>query len=463
VAAQRDPWRAWRPGDDPRALAQAAARARDAFLAGDRGTRTADSADAPGAQVRSVVWDSWRRSRDSGVDPDSLAAPALLDPAELADYRDAHPLAGIMAVVRSLLVADALDSGLIVAVTDADGRLLWVEGEPGARRAAEQMHFVEGARWSEEIAGTNAPALALRMDHRVQVFAAEHFQRVAQPWSCSAAPVHDPITGDLLGAIDITGGDQVAAPQILSLVGAAAAAAEAELRILALAGRSAAGPRRSAIPGRRAASGPESPAADAPDGPGDAPRLQTLGVRRPALARGSRLQPLSLRHGEILLLLHGRPQGMSADELATALADRELDTVTVRAEMSRLRRVLGDDALISRPYRLAGALTCDAAQVRRLLERGAHRAAATAYLGPILPLSGSPAVAEARDELHGLVRRAVLRSGDPELLLQWCSRPHGADDVPAWEAALVALPKGSPRRESARAGLDAADRRLAGT
>ena len=47
----------------------------------------------------------------------------------------------------------------------------------------------------------------------MQIRSSEHFSRVAQPWSCTAAPVHDPTTGDLLGAIDLTGGAEVASEQ----------------------------------------------------------------------------------------------------------------------------------------------------------------------------------------------------------------------------------------------------------
>ena len=59
----------------------------------------------------------------------------------------------------------------------------------------------------------------------MQVFAAEHFIRRVQPWTCAAAPVHDPRTGRVLGAIDITGGDGLAHPHSLGFVQAVARAA----------------------------------------------------------------------------------------------------------------------------------------------------------------------------------------------------------------------------------------------
>ena len=72
-------------------------------------------------------------------------------------------------------------------------------------RAAEGMNFAEGTLWSEPGTGTNAIGTALAVDHAVQVFGAEHFNEDVQRWTCSAAPIHDPDTGALLGVIDLTG------------------------------------------------------------------------------------------------------------------------------------------------------------------------------------------------------------------------------------------------------------------
>jgi transcriptional regulator of acetoin/glycerol metabolism len=92
-----------------------------------------------------------------------------------------------------------------MAICDDHGRLLRVEGHANVIRKAEAMNFVPGARWDEAHAGTNAPGTAAAVDHEVQIFATEHFSRLAQPWTCSAAPIHDPRTGHILGAIDVTG------------------------------------------------------------------------------------------------------------------------------------------------------------------------------------------------------------------------------------------------------------------
>jgi transcriptional regulator of acetoin/glycerol metabolism len=387
--------------------------------------------------VRPVVLDSWRRSVRWGVDPDGRLPPIELLDDELAAYRAAHPLAAIMPVVRRLLVESAADTRLIVAVTDAAGRLLWVEGDHSLRsRAAAAMNFVEGARWDEAAAGTNAPGTALALDREVQIFASEHFARNVASFSCSAAPIHDPDTGDLLGALDVTGGDAVVSPQASALVRATVAAAEAELRLHRLLP-----PAAVHRPDRTA-------------------RLQVLGRDQAVLTVGPRVVRLSLRHSELLLALTAHPAGLSADQLAVLLYDADPASVTVRAEMARLRTTVPDLDLASRPYRLRTPLRTDADAVRERLERGAVRHALAGYPGPVLPRSDAPVVAAARTELARHLRTAVLATRDPDLLLAYGRGAAGTDDVPVWRAALDLLPAGSPRRAAVTAHLEELDRAL---
>ena len=73
------------------------------------------------------------RSLGSGVDPEGGAPSVDLVDDDLRAYRDAHPLAAVMPVIRKLLVEDAESDKMIVAVTDAGGCLLWVEGDSRLR------------------------------------------------------------------------------------------------------------------------------------------------------------------------------------------------------------------------------------------------------------------------------------------------------------------------------------------
>jgi hypothetical protein len=387
--------------------------------------------------VRPVVADSWRRSLALGVDPSSSATLDLTE-AELADYRARHPLAPMMPLIRRLLTDDADEAGHIVAIGDARGRLLWVEGHHRLRTQAERMCFVEGALWSESGAGTNAPGTALALEVPVQIRAGEHFGLGVQDWSCVAAPVHDPLSGRLLGVIDLTGGPDVAGPRTLALVRACAAAVEAGLALQV--------PHRGHGPGFAAA--PLYPERD----PASA-NLRVLGPEAGQLTVGGRRLQLSRRHTELVWLLASAPHGLSAQALDVALHPDGEHLITVRAEINRLRRVLGAGLLDSRPYRLTTTVTTDLDVVRECLAAGRLPAALAAYAGAPLPGSDAPGIRSMSDEFTVELRHAVIDSADPDVLGHWTSLPEGHDDVAAWQGLVAALPVASPRRTLARAHL----------
>ncbi|WP_327363482.1 GAF domain-containing protein [Streptomyces sp. NBC_01296] len=363
------------------------------------------------APVRAVIANSWRRCNRARVGPECTPRVELAE-AELRSYRAQHPLARVMPVFRDLVGAFAAHGAHLLAVCDARGSLLWVEGEAATLRRAEGLGFVPGARWAETAMGTNAPGTAVAVGEPVQVFGAEHFSRQVHPWTCAAAPVRDPRTGRLLGAVDITGGDGLAHPHSLAFVQAVARAAEAQLALLD-------------------------------------PFPQTAGDTFGALGRdeallvggdGARIR-LGRRHSEIMALLAHHPEGLSGEELAIALyEDESVSPVTLRAEMSRLRGLLGARAPLSRPYRTAAPLEADFTVVTRHLAAGAVSAALHHYAGPLLPGSTAPGIVRLRRRIEDQARAAVIARADTGLLTDWVCAPWGADDPAAWRALAATLP-----------------------
>lgn len=406
------------PGGAARRDASFVRRAYETFL--DRGTLV-DGLDP-------TVRQSWLRSISGGVDPETPHV-LLLDDPDFRTYRQSHPLTAAMPLVRDLL-AGAADDGLIVAVSDEVGRLLWVEGSRATRRQADQVGFVEGALWGESQMGTNAPGTALATALPVQVLGAEHFTRPVQRLNCTAAPIIDRRSGRPIGVLDVTGGDPAGSAVALALVRAAAAAVEHELASL---------PRT--IP-------PPRPAVE----------LRVLGA--PVLERFGANQSLSLRHGEILTLLAAHPAGLSAGELAVQLHEGDLSEVTVRAEVSRLRRVAADLVAGPRPYRLARPLRTDVDEVRARLAAGDLVGAVEACPAPILPRSTAPGVVELREDLVAELRAAMLASGDTAALDRWTRTESGAQDLAAWAALARMSDPASPLGARARARRSVLDRRF---
>lgn len=416
------------------------------------------------AGMRADVADSWRRSAAAGVDVDAEEPTLTLPADDVRDLREAHPLAAVYPMLEQVLGGPARASESVLAVSDEHGQLLWVTGSTSTLRRAEAIGFMEGANWAEPLAGTNAPGTALVLDRAMVIRGTEHFRESVRPWSCVAAPVHDPGTGRILGVLDITGGPEAAAPQVLGLVRAAARLAEAHLA-LGVAARAFTGSVASAL---AAPPGPEihrrGQVGGVPDAL-DVPFLRALGRREAVLApavlagdavSGRDAVRLSLRHSELLVLLSAAPAGLRGEELAVLLYPEDVNDSTLRAEVNRLRGALGPDVVESRPYRLLVELASDWQQVRADLARGDVVAAVRGYHGPLLPASQAPGIVELRSDLHQEIRAAVLASGRSDLLADWTHSPWGADDLEAWSTQRRLLVPGSPLRPL----IDAQVRRL---
>ena len=372
--------------------------------------------------VREVVADSWLRSVAAGVDVDASRPPITLDRDVIGEYRARHPLAPVFPLLYDVLGRAAEDCDSVLAVADGHGQLLWVCGRPQVLRRAESIQFVEGAQWDERHAGTNAPGTALRLDAPVTIKSAEHFVRPVQRWSCAAAPVHEPGSDTILGVIDITGGRDVDSPQTMAMVRAAARMAESELARHA---------RVAAPPSSR---------------PLGQIGLSALGRSECVASIGPRTVRLSPRHSEIIVILATCPAGLTGDELAYLLYPGDVISVTLRAELVRLRTLIGDWVLASRPYRLTCEVTSDWAAVSAQLAAGDLAEALRLYRGPLLPSSQAPGVAELRGDLERSLRAAILASGRPEFLVSWTKSRWGADDLEMWQQLCAILPRSSPLR-----------------
>ncbi|MFC9287392.1 GAF domain-containing protein [Streptomyces sp. NPDC057052] len=400
---------------------------RDARLAGRRTARA----------HRPVIEQSWERTLRSGVDPENGVRAGLLSPDEVRRRREESPLRDVLPVLREALLPVADAARHIMVVADEDGRVLWREGCSTVLRQADGIGFEPGADWREDVVGTNGVGTAAVVGRPVQVFAAEHFVRSHTAWTCAGAPITDPRSGRLLGVVDVSGPLDTVHPATLAWVGSVAKLAEAALRerhTSALEGlRAVAAPVLARIGGRAAvvdADGwtaavtgmpytrrialPVPPAPGRHRLPGLGPcTLEPLaegwlvrssdGMAEPEAPGATRIvldltrprrwsvtvtggagrwsRELSPRHAELLYVLAVHRAGRSASELAQDVFGDPARRVTVRAEMSRVRRYLGG-LLEHRPYRFR-----EQAEVAVLLPDDPK---------DLLPHSTAPAVTGAR-------------------------------------------------------------------
>lgn len=407
------------------------------LLAGVR--RAALAGEQPRMQPRPVIEESWGRVMLGGVDPDHGFQSRLLGIEELEERRRTSPLVEIMPTLRDALVSVADAAHHIMVVCDAEGRVLWREGSSTVLRKADSLGFELGADWAESVVGTNGVGTPLVVRRPVQVFSAEHFVETHHTWTCTGAPITDPRDGRLLGVVDISGPINTMHPATLALVDSVAKLAESRLRENHWTAldrlRSVAAPVLARLDGRAiavdshgwtaAVTGmpptdrlplPKSIAAghawlpslgtcSVEPLPGgwllrveDDPQplattrviLDVSGPRRWSVTvegggAGDWTHELSPRHAELLYLLSADRRGRSASDLAEDMFGDPARTVTVRAELSRVRRYLGG-LIAHRPYRFP-----DDVDVEVILPE---------HLAHLLPHSTAPAVRAARRGPH---------------------------------------------------------------
>ncbi len=403
-------------GEDPRTYARLMSAVYDATMAGAR---------AP-ARPREVIADSWQRMMANGVHPDTHIPP-VVETTGLEMLRRSSGLVDVLDQVSRGLESMIAEGANILVVADAAGRVLWRSGVPSVLHNADRLGFVEGANWGEGAVGTNAIGTALVSNRAVQVFSAEHFLRSHHSWTCAGAPIRDPRTGQVIGVVDVSGPAATVHSTTVALVDVVARLAESHLReqhdrtlnrlravaapILARIGRPALAVDTEGW-GAAVDSMPLHNRILLPDGiaPGRV-WIPSLGLceaellpggwlvrladqeQEPVVSRavldlreagapalemvgqfGSWRQAISLRHAEILLVLSMSPEGRSAPQLSADLYGDSTRVVTVRAEMSRMRKHLAG-LVLGRPYRFAADTDV---QVRFPADRSMLLAASTA-------------------------------------------------------------------------------------
>ncbi|KQU56543.1 diguanylate cyclase [Rhodococcus sp. Leaf278] len=416
-------------GEDPRRYAQILTAVYDATMTGGKSP----------ARPREVIGDSWRRLQTLGIDPEvGNPAETQMDVSDLELSRRESGLFDILDDLARGLESVVQDGDNILVVADRHGRVLWRSGSTAVLDRADDLGFVEGANWAEDSVGTNAIGTALVSRRAVQIFSAEHYVRSHHSWTCAGAPIRDPRTGQVLGAIDVSGPAKTVHPTTIALVDAVARLAESQLREI----------HRSTLDRLRSVAAPmlarlQSPAL-AVDANGWVAAVESVALRNrillpedlatgrfwlptlgvcdfEPLPGGWLVRPTSTvdsgvadvgstrisidlrnsqkprievrsevgewtheptpRHAEILYLLATHRQGRTALQMAADLFGDDGRAITVRAEMSRLRKHLAG-IISTQPYRLD-----ESATVELLMPSDMNR---------LLPHSSAPAICAAR-------------------------------------------------------------------
>lgn len=180
--------------------------------------------------VRTVIAESWVRSREAGVNHLDGCCLDLLSREEVQALREERQqLLDIARPIMDTLFKCVQGSGFVVVLITETGRILETIGDPDILEMAGTLNFLPGANWSEESVGTNAIGTSLAIGSAIQVSGAEHYCSKHHAWTCSGAPIHDP-SGKIIGCLNMSGTQDRVHSHTLGMIVAAVGAIENQLR-----------------------------------------------------------------------------------------------------------------------------------------------------------------------------------------------------------------------------------------
>ena len=163
-------------------------------------------------EVREPILASWWRSRQWKVAADRVALPYVRDP-----NLDTPLTRNAMPVLRNL--REHLEGQPIsVILTDAAGVVLSrMTADHDLERHLDGVQLAPGFSYAEEYVGTNGIGTALEGGQPACVFGHEHYAEDLEDLACAGVPIHDPISGKAVGAVDLTCWRKDADPLLIAL------------------------------------------------------------------------------------------------------------------------------------------------------------------------------------------------------------------------------------------------------
>jgi sigma-54 dependent transcriptional regulator, acetoin dehydrogenase operon transcriptional activator AcoR len=163
-------------------------------------------------QVRDTILASWWRSRDWKVAADRIDLSYVRDPdLDTPLTRSALP---VLRQLRESLEGQPIS----VILTDANGVVLSrMAADHDLDRHLDSVKLAPGFSYAEESVGTNGIGTALEIGRPAHVFGHEHYAEKLEDLACAGVPIHHPISGKTVGAVDLTCWRKDADPLLIAL------------------------------------------------------------------------------------------------------------------------------------------------------------------------------------------------------------------------------------------------------
>lgn len=140
--------------------------------------------------LRPEIRDSWERSRQFGIKPDTTALPRMdQQELQLKQKKNKYLITPLQFIVD--YAVEHLPPGWVSLFFDTQCCLMYIMGKEEDVNAIRKAGFSEGTIWREEVAGTNAVGLGFAQATPTTVVGDEHFCAYGRDFACAFAPFFD--------------------------------------------------------------------------------------------------------------------------------------------------------------------------------------------------------------------------------------------------------------------------------
>jgi hypothetical protein len=165
----------------------------------------------PPGTVRQPILASWARARQFRLPADHL---------ELSFESDSYRESPLLRIAGPIIeqVADQLATEPVsVILCDDEGVVLERRtGDRGLEQHLNRVWLAPGFSYAERYVGTNGIGTALESRGPAHVFGHEHYVQHLEDLACAGTPIRNPITGRLVGVLDLTCWRPDAGPLLIS-------------------------------------------------------------------------------------------------------------------------------------------------------------------------------------------------------------------------------------------------------
>lgn len=160
---------------------------------------TGELSDAPSHGIRRDIANSWKRSRSLGVDPGRLAIQEATP--QGTDENLLHEVDRVLMRTAEQMSNEPVS---ILFATPSGGVVRRFCTDSSLSRQLDSVNLAQGSDYNEETVGTNGIGTALEAIRPTVVHGFEHFNEELAIFACAGAPVIHPVTGSLLGVVNLT-------------------------------------------------------------------------------------------------------------------------------------------------------------------------------------------------------------------------------------------------------------------